>query len=92
SSTVLDAVLLKKKIINVNSNYSGHYFKYHGDKFVKSLGLISVNIDKKFNLKKKSLNYEPNKYKIFIKQRLIPDKDLDPNLKIINTIKKHFNF
>tara|TARA_B100000579_G_C22838332_1_gene860054 strand:+ start:434 stop:1627 length:1194 start_codon:yes stop_codon:yes gene_type:complete len=92
SSTVLDALLLKKKMININSKYLGDYFNNYGTKYVKKLNILSVNIDKEFSLKLSDLKYSLKYYEKYIKEKLIPDGRNEPTLKIINTVKKHFKF
>ena len=45
SSAILNAVMYKKKIINIRSKYMGDYLNNFNKKYVDSLDLFSVNID-----------------------------------------------
>jgi len=92
SSTVLDAVVLGKKIINIKSHYLGNYINNHGNRYCKKLGISSINIDENFRLKKKDIKHNIIKYKKYISEKLISDKDNDPNKKIIDIVKKNFKF
>lgn len=44
SSSVLDAIYLKKKIISLDSNYLGRYFKYRNKLYSKALDLKTINL------------------------------------------------
>tara|TARA_Y100001970_G_C14259681_1_gene878903 strand:- start:6857 stop:7924 length:1068 start_codon:yes stop_codon:yes gene_type:complete len=92
SSTVLEAVVFGKKIINIKSNYLGNFINNHGNQYSKKLGISSINIDENFRLKKKDIKFNTIKYKKFIREKLITDKNNDPNKKIIDIVKKNFKF
>jgi len=94
SSAVLNAVILNKKIINLESSHFGKYLNNFRKKYVDSLKLFSINIDKNINLNKKDcikkMNYSINHYKNYINSKLCPDGNKPPNSKIIKIIKKKY--
>lgn len=77
SSAVLNAVILRKKIINVQSKLLGDYLGNINRRYVESLGLVSFNIDKKNDLNKTKLDLDLNKSKLnynnYINFKLIAD-------------------
>ena len=91
SSAVTHALMLKKKIINLNSKFLGDHFSEVGSKYVKYLNLLSINIDEKNHLPK---NYNflmiesIKKYENFIKNRLSDGSDIPSYKKITQEILK----
>jgi len=94
SSAILNAVIMKKKIININSKLLGDYFGNIGKQYVKSLGIFTFNIDNSLDIKKKTLNTELDQaiknYNIYISNKLMIDKKRSPLKKITETINKKF--
>ena len=94
SSAILNAVMYKKKIINIKSKYLGDYLNNFNKKYVESLDLFSVNIDAEFNINKddclKKLNSTTKNFEIFIKKRLNPDGNKVSKEKIVEKIKENF--
>ena len=94
SSAILNAVLLKKKIINITSMLLGEYLQNMNRQYVKSLGLVSFDIDKDIFLEKKSLNLKLENsiknYNKYINNKLILDDDKSPSKKIPDFIYKKF--
>jgi len=94
SSAILNAVILNKKIINLESSHFGKYLNDFRKKYVNSLKLFSLNIDKNINLDSKictkKMNKSINCYKNYIRSKLLPDGDNPPNDKIIKMIKKKY--
>ena len=90
SSAVLNAVILKKKIINLKSKLLGDYLQNIGNQYVKSLGLVSYDIDKYQNVKKikldKRLNDSIINYENYIKLKLTADGNNLSSVKILETI------
>jgi hypothetical protein len=95
SSAILNAVLLKKKIININSKYLGDYMSNINRQYVEELGLVSINIDKKLKIIKKeldsSLENSIKNYDNYIKNKLNADGTQMASKKITEFIyKKYF--
>jgi hypothetical protein len=94
SSAILNSVMYKKKIINIETKYLGKYLNNFRLKYVNALNLFNVNIDDDIKIEKKlflekmknSINYYDN----FIKTNLCSDKNITSNKKIIDTIKKEY--
>ncbi|MDC2970478.1 hypothetical protein OAY12_04715 [Candidatus Pelagibacter sp.] len=95
SSAILNAVLLKKPIINLRSSYLGDYMSNIGRQYVQQLGLVSFDLDYSNTLNKSDLddklkgsikNYSP-----YINKKLLADGDISPNQKIANILDKEFN-
>ena len=75
SSALFDAILLKKRIISINSNIIGKNYFRRNNIYKELLNLFQHNIDKKFTLSKDELNTRLNKirkknYNKFIKNHL----------------------
>ena len=94
SSAILNGVILKKKIININSSLLGDYMQNIAKQYVKYLGLVSYNIDKDILLKKEILEINLNKsiknYDEYIEKKLIIDGNNMSSKKITETIHKNF--
>ena len=95
SSAILNAILLKKKIININSKYLGEYMSNINRQYVEALGLVSINIDKKSKIIKKKLDScledSIKKYDNYIKNKLNADGTQMASKKITEFIyKKYF--
>jgi hypothetical protein len=77
SSAVLNAVMLKKKIINIQSKLLGDYLGNINRQYSESLGLVSFDIDKVCNLDKSKLDLDLEKSKLnynnYINFKLNPD-------------------
>lgn len=91
SSSVLDAIYLKKKIISLDSDYLGRYFKYRNILYSKALNLKTINLsDDKIKSKIKNNNIDKflikgNKQKKYIFSNQLNRIGLKD---IINKIKK----
>ena len=94
SSAILNAVMLKKKIINLRSKLLGDYLENINRQYVQSLGLVSFNIDKKHNLNKNDLDFELEKsisnYENYINNKLMADGENLSFKKITDTILARF--
>ncbi len=94
SSLISSAVIHKKKILLTRSKYLGNYATNLSNKYKVSLNLHSINIDKPFKIKKKSLLIKmKNSFKYYdkyINNRLMSDGQNDPYKKISKVIKKTY--
>jgi hypothetical protein len=73
SSSVLDAIYLKKNIVSVESNYLGEYFNFRNKLYSNFFGIKSINLSYKknqlnFNNLKK-INFFTNKKKFLISSK-----------------------
>ena len=76
SSSVLDAIYLKKNIISLDSDYLGRYFKYRNKLYSKSFNLKIINLSDDQNktkiketiFKKSSVKYKKQKSYNFLNQ------------------------
>ena len=94
SSAILNSVMYKKKIINIETKYLGKYLNNFRLKYVNALNLFSVNIDEDIRIEKESflkkMENSLNYYDNFIKTKLCSNKNITSNQKIIETIKKEY--
>ena len=94
SSAILNAVLLKKKIINLHSKYLGDYLSNIGRQYVEQLGLISFNIDNNIVLKKEKIDLDLNNsvknYSDYINRKLLADGTISPSQKITNILEREY--
>jgi hypothetical protein len=82
SSSVLDAIILNKKIINLQSALMGKYFQYRNELYNKEIKLKKIKLEDKF-INIKEINTQQQKvYKSFIKN------NLTNNIKQYNQLKK----
>ena len=92
SSSILDAVILKKKIIILRSNLLGNYLSNRVCRYEKMLNLQSLDINNYHILEKNKLNLMLNspkkKYNYFIKNYLNTDGVNPGYQKIIKLLKK----
>ena len=96
TSSIIDAVLLKKRILNISSNYMDKNQIITGQAYSKKLGILSINIDDditiNFNKDDFLLNLDKAKenYLDYIKSNIAPDGDNLGYEKIIRTLKERF--
>jgi hypothetical protein len=92
SSAVLDAVLLKKNIINLKSELLGHYLLKRCDMYSRALNLFSIDLDSDLRLNKNNLNVHMNnskkKYEHYIKNYLNSDNKVFGYNKIISKLEE----
>ena len=92
SSLISNAVMLKKKIISINSYTMGDYLNDLTERYRKSLNLFSVNIDEKINVSlseaKEKMNLALNNYDNYIDKRIKHAEDLPSKKQIVKNIKK----
>ena len=94
SSAIIDAIILKKKIIALTSNLMDQNQIDGVNAYVGSVGILRMRIDEKIEIEKKNLLLKLEKnienYSNFIKQRIAPDENNIGYEKIINTLKERF--
>lgn len=80
SSAIIDAIMLKKKIITINSKAMDESMISHNLHYVNEIGIPMLNIDEKLNLDKKDfsmLKFDKKKielnYNRYIKKYIAPD-------------------
>ena len=92
SSAALDAALLKKNIINLQSKLLGDYLSKRCEAYTLELGLFSINLDEEIKINKnefdKIFRYTKKNYKRYIYRYLNTDGKKPGYLKIINLVKK----
>ncbi len=94
SSAIINAILLKKKIISITSNRLSKNMEDGSLRYQRNVGIIHLNIQSSINFEKKNLLQKLEKakfkYKNFIEKYIQPDKNNIGHLKIIKMIKKEF--
>lgn len=95
TSAIIDAIIFKKKLLNLYSNFISSTFKTGADRYVSKLNILQININEidklgdynKINsdLEKSILNYDK-----YIKENIKPDTDEVGHLKIIRHLKKEY--
>ncbi len=92
SSAALDAVLLKKNIINLQSKLLGNYLSKRSLMYSHELGVFTYDLDKDENLIKKyfdkNLKKSKKNYYKYINEYLNPDGKQPGFVKIMNIINK----
>ena len=84
SSSILDAIILNKKIINLQSALMGKYFQYRNELYNKEIKLKKINLEDNF-INIKEINTQKQKgYKSFIKLNLTSNIKQYNKLKNIN--------
>ena len=94
SSAILNAVILKKKIVSISSVLLGKYLQNIIEQYVKSLKLVSFSIDEDISLEKKVLDLKLNdsikNYDEYINNKLLLDGNNSPSKKISDVIYERF--
>jgi len=94
SSSIVEAIFHKKRILTLFSNYSGVNVRNHGLKWVKQAGLLSINIEDEIKINKNKLlsklDDAKKNYSNYIKTFLAPDGNNRGCEKIIKTLKERF--
>ena len=94
SSSIIDAILLKKKIISLKSDALGITDKIKIEDYQKKLGLFSYTLGEKNELDKNFLQNKLNEitknYESYIKKEIIVDYSILGEDKIIDTVKKEY--
>ena len=94
SSAIVDAILLKKRILTLISNFSGKNVINHGLRWVKRVGFLSFNIEDEIKIDKNKLlsklDDAKKNYSNYIKSFIAPDGNNIGCEKIIKTLKERF--
>ena len=94
SSAIVDAILLKKRILTLISNFSGENVINHSLRWVKTVGFLSINIEDEIKIDNNQLlsklDDAKKKYSNYIKSYLAPDGNNIGCEKIIKTLKERF--
>ena len=96
TSSIIDAVLLKKRILNIFSNYMDKNQLTVGQVYSEKLGILKINIDDdiSINFNKDDfllkLDKAKENYPNYIKSNIAPDGDNIGYEKIIRTLKERF--
>ena len=96
SSAIVDAIILKKKIITLYSDYLGKSNKDGSDRYKNEVGILQYNIKdgSKINDKKsflRILNENLKNYDDYIKKNIKPDTDELGYNKVIRILKKKYS-
>jgi hypothetical protein len=92
SSSVLDAIILNKKIINLQSALMGRYFQYRNELYNKEIKLEKIKLEDKIIKVKKIITQKKEVYNSFIKFNLTHNIKQYNNLKKINFKINNKNF
>jgi len=94
TSAIVDALLLKKRILCIISNFAPANTTNGGMHFVKEAGLLKINIEEEINLTKDKLLYKlnnaKNNYTNYINSYIAPDGNNLGYEKIIKILKERF--
>jgi uncharacterized protein YqgQ len=95
SSAICDAIILKKKIIGLESNYMTLNEIKHSKYYAKKVGYIFLNTTSDYDFLRqellKKLSHHTINYDDYLNNNHIIDRDLTGNKKIITIIKKRYN-
>ena len=94
SSSIVDAIFLKKRILTLISNFSGENVIDHSLRWVKKVGLLGINIEDEIKIDKNKLlsklDDAKKNYSNYIKSFIAPDGNNIGCEKIIKTLKERF--
>ena len=95
SSSIMDAVILRKKIICLKSKLLGNYLSHRTNIYSNLLGVFTIKLENNYSFKKnyilKEINKSKKKLNTYIKRNLQADNELlgsDKVIKIINKLIK----
>ena len=94
SSSIVEAIFHKKRILTLFSNYLGENTANHRLMWVKQVGFLSINIEDEIKIDKNKLLSKlddvKKNYPNYIKTYLAPDGNNIGCEKIIKTLKERF--
>ena len=94
SSAIVDAILLKKKILNLISNFSGKNAINYTLEWAKRVGFLRINIEDELKINNNKLlsklDDAKKNYSNYIKSFIAPDGNNIGCEKIIKTLKERF--
>ena len=94
SSAIVDAILLKKRILSLNSSFAGENANSHALWWTKKVGFMKFNIDDEIKIDKykllSNLDAAKKNYSNYINSYIAPDGDNIGYEKITKTLKERF--
>ena len=94
SSAIVNAVLMKKKIIQLSSKYMGINEQYHSEIYKKNLGLSEIEIDNfnedNFDEIYQKSNFDKDLLNNYLSNFHLLDNNEKGSVKIVKTIKKKY--
>tara|TARA_Y100000741_G_C18241711_1_gene553915 strand:- start:383 stop:1585 length:1203 start_codon:yes stop_codon:yes gene_type:complete len=94
SSSIIDAIYLKKNIISLDTDLFGIYFSNRINLYKKELDLFSIKLGQDFNISKDKIlqhfDRSVHKYTDFINKNLHSDSDETGEDKIIRILQNYF--
>jgi hypothetical protein len=94
SSAIVDAILLKKRILNLISNFSGENAINYTLEWAKRVGFLRINIEDELKINNNKLlsklDDAKKNYSNYIKSFIAPDGNNIGCEKIIKTLKERF--
>ena len=94
SSAIIDAILLKKRILNLISNFSGENAINYTLEWAKRVGFLRINIEDELKINNNKLlsklDDAKKNYSNYIKSFIAPDGNNIGYEKIIKTLKERF--
>ena len=94
SSAIVDAILLKKRILNLISNFSGENVSNYTLEWTKRVGFLRINIEDELKINNNKLlsklDDAKKNYSNYIKSFIAPDGNNIGCEKIIKTLKERF--
>ncbi len=94
SSAIVDAILLKKRIVSFYSSYMDENMIKHTENYAENIGTVKINIEDEITFNKDDfllkLDKAKEKYLNFIESRIVPDGNNLGYEKIIKTLKERF--
>ena len=94
SSAIIDAILLKKRILNLISNFLGENEINYTLEWAKRVGFLRINIEDELKINNNKLlsklDDAKKNYSNFIKSFIAPDGNNIGCEKIIKTLKERF--
>jgi len=95
SSSIIQAINERKKIINLQSNEMGDFLNYRNTVYEKYIDFVKINISKKYEFNKKEINKrletKIQSYNTYIKNNIMSNINISHNDQINMEIKKYFN-
>ena len=94
SSAIIDAILLKKRIITLSSIYINKNHNICGDDYAQKVGILKMSLEDQININKNhfisQLDKAKEHYLNYIKSNIAPDGNEPGHEKIIRIIKERF--
>lgn len=92
SSSIVEAIYQKKKIINLRSNLMGYFLNYRNKLYSKYINLLTIQLKNKYKINKKNMILKLQKniftYSKYIKNNIASNKNISHDDQICQEIKK----